>query len=174
MIDATTTPVPLNETPTTIAASEDVAAKVYDAPPLEHKAYSAGSMYASSLESGLTTVAGLAGLDSAGRSQYLEEVSGLFQEFQIPPAEAGSIHDVIVQHLQKPASQEQIQKWNTEVEADGRYSWGAREYEQRVALVQQFLAKRPELRDRLARTGALAHPKVFRAALSAAHSLPQK
>lgn len=174
MIDASIPNVPMDQNPTTIKADDVLAGKVYTAPPLKDHGYSASSMYAASLESGVSTVAGLAGLDTDGRAQYLDGVSTMFQELSIPPGEAAPLHDVIVSHMKKPATQDQIRQWNTEVEKDGRYSWGAREYEERLELVRDYLDRRPALRDQLARSGALAHPRIVRAALSAARGLPRK
>ncbi|MCP5138789.1 MAG: hypothetical protein H6979_02890 [Chromatiales bacterium] len=136
--------------------------------------YSAGKDYGPALRDSMDEVCAHVGFGVDDREGYLQDVATTFRELGISPADAAPLHDLIVGGLKKPTSPDQINAWNREIERDGKYGFGEKEYTRRLDLVRDYLTRRLFLRDILTDTGMGSHPKVVMALLKQAYSLPRK
>ena len=85
--------------------------------------------------------------------------------------EAPQINAGIARHLAAPASAEQVQEWATESRSTLREQYGAAEAQKRLAAVQKFIADRPQMAERLNRSGYAWHPDLVTALAANVHKL---
>ncbi len=161
--------------PEAAEAGPDQAAVFYpshDAPTATEPLYSAGKDYAPALREGLDDLGDHLEFDPEMRTAYAEETGTLFRELGFSPMEARPLHDILVAGLKTPATPEQVKEWSRQTDRDGRYGFGKKEYEKRLILARDYLARRPTLRNMLSTSGMAANPKLVHALLSRAHALP--
>lgn len=136
--------------------------------------YTAARDYAPFMRESLESATAHLQLDDDAAANYPEATASLFREMGIPPGEAGPLHDVLVAGFKEPATPAQVRDWAGTAERDGRYGFGLKDYQRRVGLVQEYLDRRPLLRDLLAATGTGSHPKLVHALLVRADALPRR
>lgn len=106
------------------------------------------------------------------RAEVLEAAHSIFQDADIPPAEAARLFDLYAAGVREPPTDEQFDGWETESRRLVREAGpdGA----ERLELARRYIASRPQLRDALNATGLGSHPQVVALFLERGRSLGGK
>jgi hypothetical protein len=81
----------------------------------------------------------------------------------VPPERAVGIHTLMVKYMAKPADDETVGRWATEVRRAVRDRFGLKEGDRRMKIAKEFIENRPEFAGLLTTTGLGSHPRIVRA-----------